>query len=65
MDSGAIDHVCNSLHSFLHIRALSGQTHHKTIPNGDSVQVTMIGDASIHDKVILKDVYLYHNFGLI
>ena len=61
IDSVATDHMCNSIHSFLHLKDLSGHNHY-TIPNGTIVRVTMAGDVKLHDDIILKNVLYVPQF---
>lgn len=43
IDSGASDHMCNSLHHLHNVCFIQGSSHEITIPDGSKVKVTQLG----------------------
>lgn len=56
VDSGATDHMCNSLDSFLTTHKITDQKHNITIPDGRKVTVDLYGDVALMDGIILTNV---------
>lgn len=54
VDSGATDHMCNSLDSFIYVQKIHGATHSVTIPDGRNVLVEYFGDVMLMNDILLK-----------
>lgn len=64
IDSGASDHMYNSLANFLHYKDVSSLNHSITLPNGTKVKVNKIGTVKLFDNLLLKDVLCVPEFKL-
>lgn len=62
VDSGATDHMCNSLESFLFTHQIVTPKHSITIPDGRKVMVHLYGDVFLMDGFILKNVLYVPDF---
>lgn len=62
IDSGATDHMCHSLSSFISLRRIHGSAHHITLPDGRRICVDRIGDVHLFDGIILRDVLYVPHF---
>lgn len=56
MDSGATDHMCSSLDSFITTHKILDPKHTITIPDGRKVVVDLYGDVAFMDDIILTNV---------
>lgn len=62
IDSGASDHMCNSLLHLHNIRNIKGHTHEITIPDGSKVKVSQLGDIQITPQLMLTNVLFVPQF---
>lgn len=62
IDSGATDHMCNNLDSFMTINKIHGPKHSVTIPDGRKVLVDFCGDIALMDGLVLKQVLFVPDF---
>lgn len=56
LDSGATDHMCNSLDLFVSTHKITDIKHSITIPDGRKVMVDLYGDVILMDGIVLKNV---------
>ena len=62
IDSGATNHMCHSISSFMNLRPITSSHHDITIPGGRSIKVSHIGDVRIIEDLVLKDVLFVPQF---
>ncbi|XP_074327310.1 uncharacterized protein LOC141665234 [Apium graveolens] len=62
LDSGATDHITNTIDDFCQYSIVSDIDNTITIPNGNKVPVTHIGNVLLHGNIMLKDVLLVPSF---
>lgn len=55
-DSGASDHMCNTIKLFTNIRDIASKNHKIIIPDGTTLNVMKIGDISLTKDLFLKNV---------
>ncbi|PNX95813.1 retrovirus-related Pol polyprotein from transposon TNT 1-94 [Trifolium pratense] len=60
LDSGATDHVCNSLQLFINHRQIPSLL--VKLPNGNYISTTMVGDIKVTAQITLHDVLFIPNF---
>ena len=56
IDSGATDHICNTINMFTNVKEVDSNLHEVTIPDGSKLKVTKIGDVHFNDRVTLRNV---------
>ena len=62
IDSGATDHMCNSLDSFIFTQKIHNPKHSITIPDGRKVVVDLYGDVVSMEALVFKDVLYVPTF---
>ena len=56
IDSRATDHMCNSISLFKNLKNIDGSRIEVLIPDGSKLRITKIGDISLNNNLVLKDV---------
>ena len=62
VDSGATDHMCNSLDSFIFTQKMNYPKHSITILDSRKVVVDIRGDVVLMDDIVLKNVLYVPSF---
>ena len=58
IDSGATDHMCNTIQLFQDLRDIGGNGHSITVLDGNKMVVKKISDVRLKEGLILKNVLL-------
>ena len=62
IDSGATDHMCNTIKLFQDLRDIRGNDHSITIPDGNKMVVKKIGGVHLKEGLILKMCCLFQKY---